>query len=1044
MEVINFKNVVDDASYGFFGVFRSNFCYGATAIAGCKNAFPDLFVHTQAGGAATYQCGACLANFQPVVAAGTTIYFNSASTVALTSTTLVSQSPVQTFPAVTCVAQATFFSTGTTSAVVANCDYYYSRISGFYSCYRCQMGFSGALFNPAGVNTGGQPGGIASCSTAIPNCSTNYSFEIFTNTKAEVGAFGTHLGALFSCKVCTPPNTIPYIAIDLSLAGQSVPRYSLFTLTGSQASVYTSGFVNTLAPVACYANVAASFNIAPANYQTVTNCGLGVINVGSIPNSSKANNNVPTAGTVAVYCFACAPGFAPSRVTPAVTFAPLMAHQCNPITNCQASTWFNACSQCASGSTYLWDPVTQNVDFDQCITSSIPNCFALDTTGNPAVCIICNVGYNLNRDGYCEMFTAPNCQDTSLVFNRTFNISFAADQHSIGLFMLAQGVGCQSCATGYVGWNVTNTQNNTYCTLSPFLATQPWIANATSSFPAQCLNYGYDTTQKRIVCRMCTTGNMPTLAGSCMAQSQLSNCLLANTTVGVVCVNCATNFVNVNGVCQARNIANCLTWADSSKTTSQSCSVCASGYYAQGAQCIKGSIGNCLVYQSQRVCTQCATSFSVVSASDSMTYCFPLPAAQNCLTVDNTFGSGSFTCTNCATEYAISTTVSLISPTICLPIVTFANCGSYDLGSSLATSKFTCNNCTAGFFLSAVNTCTVRTIQFRQCAVYNITADLCSSCIAGHFLSIDNTTCIAYPTGILGCVTYVSALNCTRCDKGLFFNGTFCNPVPSNQTILNCDYYKDNKTCTTCANNYALISNTCVASSAINCLTWASTTSCGSCFVGYGFLTTGGIRNCVAISDQQCITYAQFSPFSCSLCKPGYFPSNGVCTAVTTTIQFCVVYDSATTCVQCDSTSILNPARTQCLKTLAYFGFFDPSCSFMAILTSPACNKCAPNFYFMNGTCTACPVAIVNQGCYSCNPINTSNCLACQKGFYQQMNGTCVDNNFVSNTTNGTNGTNGTNNTPTDGNKTNYTPSAEGRNVWSLVAVASALVAFWP
>lgn len=41
-----------------------------------------------------------------------------------------------------------------------------------------------------------------------------------------------------------------------------------------------------------------------------------------------------------------------------------MVKTCTAITNCESSTWFNACSQCSAGYAYSYD---NEVDFGTCV-----------------------------------------------------------------------------------------------------------------------------------------------------------------------------------------------------------------------------------------------------------------------------------------------------------------------------------------------------------------------------------------------------------------------------------------------------------------------------------------------------------------------------------------------------------------------------------------------------------------------------------------------------------------------------------------------------
>ena len=315
----------------------------------------------------------------------------------------------------------------------------------------------------------------------------------------------------------------------------------------------------------------------------------------------------------------------------------------------------------------------------------------------------------------------------------------------------------------------------------------------------------------------------------------------------------------------------------------------------------------------------------------------------------------------------------------------------YNLGTTIIKSTYTCNTCSTGYFLNVIsNICIIRTVKFRQCKTFEVTFDQCNECVVGYYLSPDKTNCIAYPTGIVSCISYTSALFCSQCTTGFYFNGTYCVAVPTGSLVSNCKYYKDDKTCIECIANYALFSNQCGLSQALNCLTWKTSTSCGSCQVGYGIKTQNGLTNCVEIPDKQCVTYVLTFPFFCSVCKKPYYPQDGVCTEVVNTILYCEIYDTATTCFQCDATSILNQQKNKCLKNQVYLNQVDKNCVFMAIDPVPFCNKCPKGYFFFNKTCSKCPDALINSGCYYCDAGNTNSCFMCQSNYFQNSTGGCT------------------------------------------------------
>lgn len=94
-----------------------------------------------------------------------------------------------------------------------------------------------------------------------------------------------------------------------------------------------------------------------------------------------------------------------------------MVKTCTAITNCESSTWFNACSQCSAGYAYSYD---NEVDFGTCV--AVPaiqkGCWAYDSS--TARCKLCKKGAYLNKDYICEEINPPNCEAKNFRFNETF------------------------------------------------------------------------------------------------------------------------------------------------------------------------------------------------------------------------------------------------------------------------------------------------------------------------------------------------------------------------------------------------------------------------------------------------------------------------------------------------------------------------------------------------------------------------------------------------------------------------------------------------
>lgn len=86
---------------------------------------------------------------------------------------------------------------------------------------------------------------------------------------------------------------------------------------------------------------------------------------------------------------------------------------CTAIENCTtSSTWFNACSSCASGYTYKIN--NGLIDYSECVAySKDSNCYAYDSGAKE--CKKAAKGYFLNRDNFAEKVKAPRCKDSKFI-----------------------------------------------------------------------------------------------------------------------------------------------------------------------------------------------------------------------------------------------------------------------------------------------------------------------------------------------------------------------------------------------------------------------------------------------------------------------------------------------------------------------------------------------------------------------------------------------------------------------------------------------------
>ena len=229
---------------------------------------------------------------------------------------------------------------------------------------------------------------------------------------------------------------------------------------------------------------------------------------------------------------------------------------------------------------------------------------------------------------------------------------------------------------------------------------------------------------------------------------------------------------------------------------------------------------------------------------------------------------------------------------------------------------------------------------------------------------------------------------CQFCDENLYLQSNKCMAVTG--LIDQCKYYEDNSTCSMCRLGYYLENNVCVVATAMDCLTYESKTKCATCPMGRGLKTESGVTNCVQFTDQNCLDSTMVYPFECLKCKPGYYPNDSkVCEKVTNPIEHCVTHDTQTTCVSCDSMSILSQTRKSCITTPEAMGSKPSNCVEAMVRASNKCSLCAPGYHFVDGVCTACSQNKITDGCLYCDPMDESVCMLCNTGFFQKSNGDC-------------------------------------------------------
>ena len=527
-------------------------------------------------------------------------------------------------------------------------------------------------------------------------------------------------------------------------------------------------------------------------------------------------------------------------------------------------------------------------------------------------------------------------------------------------------------------------------------------------FITNCVKYRTTVPGSSIAlsCFACATGYIP-LQDYTACVATVLNCQFAVVATPAKCSTCLPGYLNVNGACSTAVIANCAVYSNTLTSVSLivlTCASCAVRYsLLTNGTCALGLVQNCNVYVSPSLysCSACATGFSVMTMSGTLSYCYPIPAALSCnLLASSTsspfgYAQGTINCQTCISTVAAPLKISIwnsattltLAQNTCLPFNAISNCATYTQPSAtLLSNTFLCNNCTSGYYLSTDSTtCKTRLNKPSGCLYYIVSADQCAMCGNGLFLNSTATGCTAYPIGIPNCKDYTNVSTCSMCMSGWYLSANAC--LLSTE-ITNCMTYSANYTCTVCSSGYYLSTSIlCIQATAVDCLTYSSASVCATCAFGSAVVAASSPGSCVAIVVANCALLSVSNQNSCGYCSNNYYlNSAGVCVSVTTQISNCLYFASATTCMNCSATYTLSADTLTCVGT--YTNATDVNCASAALSGVPACSLCSLGYVFMNGVCTA--GSLYSSGCALTDQNNATNCLICQSGFYQTASSLCV------------------------------------------------------
>ena len=860
----------------------------------------------------------------------------------------------------------------------ANNAGYLSGSGNLFACSRCNFGYQ-PVFQ---VTTATGNPNMPVCQIITSGCASNTII---------LGGLSSFIHASLSCHSCTSISAVNYyptiyMEYDATSSGgyANFIQYSFPIITNSVAAT-GQGFRCSQIP----STVAISSAI-PTSGQQVSQCAVfGVL-------SAQVTGNIDPTITNS-FCLSCLTGYYPiylavsgTRVTVAPVYAPSyivtscqMSYKCDPNSLVRP---FNSCGRCSTLEQTLTPPnyyAFSDFRLINCLPVTSPNCFIIAPTSPSttiaSICLICQSGFYLNIDSYCESIIIPNLATgstfISTFFGRRkaafpglvvagFDSAWVRVHYLLSYFNLQYGA--IDCQTGYTKASPSSVTFS-FCVMSNYLTTGSLITN--SNFIANCLKYKYAAAvSNAFQCQVCISNFIPnSVFNACVAS--VSNCLFAITATPTLCNACFAGYINLSGVCSKITLANCLVYTNTVQysTSSLSCSICANGFYALTVNgvttCSIGSVINCITYSygSATNCLACLSNYNLILLSNNNLYCYPVPGTFiNCQMIINNAGIGSVygfsqgyincgSCTNTPTSVLIPTLWTslntLIQPqSLCMQFAQVANCLTYDQVSIyFAANSFNCLTCTINYYyLSSNNTCMSRLNLDTNCILFTANSDTCNTCNTGFFLNTLSTSCIIFPNGVQSCVIYANSTTCLNCTTGYYLINNTCvlsTPIDS------CVSYSANYTCMNCQSPYFLQNNTCVYATANNCLTYSNISACLTCAPGNGLSPTSTSIDCVPSVIPNCVTNTNVFPFVCLTCATGYYPfPDGTCYQVPQIIASCVVYDTNVTCAKCSPSSVLAASKTYC-DTFTYNGLIDPKCTYSVVNPNPICVICNTAFY---------------------------------------------------------------------------------------------------
>ena len=762
--------------------------------------------------------------------------------------------------------------------------------------------------------------------------------------------------------------------------------------------------------------------------------------------ASKPDSDPMSATSGDAFCLACKPGYLASFVSSSDLIS-----SCTLIDNCDISdpsknTYLNSCETCKSG--YVWEYDSSNDHIfkkEKCIKLTISgkssqHCKA----GTASDCYICEMGYELNKDGECVEINTniENCSSYGLPR------SFLNDSTIMG--SVAPATNWNSSAKSWVNYSLMNhffnTGKETYA-MGCQTCTLPWTSYTINTGTllgcyqyssldtyvppvAHCNELLYSDPTK---CHRCDEGYYVKSDGTeCLkAEGALEHCIFGSATAST-CATCKDGYFLGHNTCI--DTGNCKQWKGLG-TSSYECEICKNGYKpdmkdSTKRTCIESPADDpCTLWTFAMGCIKCLNDRTPITIVDENKNIFAKCSTKKALKLDNStdhdmqgfpfaikWDTNQYKTTQLwasLTGGYIDYKTDVTAPTplnVCVPNFEIENCekiGSkndclkcntgYAPAGPYVCQKGTikgcryysdykvCAECGAGFYLNS-NSCTERTK--KNCLVFNLSADECTRCQGGYYLNASFTCTVNSASNCLN--HYPNVNTCFKCLPGYFWNSSgACVPVDN----PGCDLaFENSGRCMKCSDGFYLnISDgICKRYTTEGCKRYQpNSDQCVECDPDFYLTFTAAAVAATDIRDAvykcmkrktQNCLVANQYADECYSCQPGMYLNSNQCNYYSA--QNCSLYHvSLDQCVDCLDGYFLNSDK-QCVPNS------DPNCKIMGKYNS-RCLVCNEGTYFNgvisdpnHGKCV-----LNTQSCKTFNP-NANECLSCEDGLWND-NGIC-------------------------------------------------------